>query len=329
MLYGKYQQTPCSTLWPDRDSSKGVEVFTFTGSMWFFLRRPTDRHRTELVYCVVGSLMTAFITIQTFADFVFLEFMWIDHRDFPGGPLAYLAANSSVWWQTLGTASGQATNILGDGLLLYRCFIIWGSDWRIVAFPFLLYLGSIAMGLVTVVQSALPGSDFFKGKTVNFDVPWTALSVALNIVVTCLITYRILRARRALRETLSPESLRVFTGVIAILIESALPFSVLGIVFTVTYGKNLDGGPAFSFIWGTLCALSPQLIIFRVATGQAWTRDLVSQTAGGTMVFAANLAAEKTSESQSAPDVGSDTEVSGSRSYLKLPMKGTPSVVAV
>ena len=56
--------------------------------------------------------------IVVFTNAVFMEFMWIEHRDFPGGPLAYLAKNSSIWWQTLGTAANQVTNFVGDGLLV-------------------------------------------------------------------------------------------------------------------------------------------------------------------------------------------------------------------
>ena len=110
--------------------------------------------------------------------------------------------------------------------------------------------------MVTLVQSALPGADFFRGKTVNFGVPWAALSVSLNIIVTCLITIKLLRARRQLKKSLPEHSLRMYTGVAAILVESALPFSVLGIVFAVTYGKNLDVGPAFLFVWATFCVCS-------------------------------------------------------------------------
>ena len=112
------------------------------------------------------------------------------------------------------------------------------------------------MGVVTLVQSAIPGANFFKGAPVNFGVPWASLSVSLNIVVTCLISYQLLSARHQLKKTLPAESLQMYTGITAILVESALPFSVMGIIFAVTYGKNMDVGPAFLFVWATLCVSS-------------------------------------------------------------------------
>ncbi|KAJ6602434.1 hypothetical protein DFH09DRAFT_899946 [Mycena vulgaris] len=246
-----------------------------------------EARRRQKTYVLFGAVLLALLTISVFTNSVFLQFMWIDHRDTPGGPLGFLAIFSSVWWQTFGTAATQVTNFLGDGLLMYRCYVIWNSRWTVLIFPFIIYLGSIAMAMVMLVQSALPGSNFFRGQTVNFGVPWAALSVSLNVTLTAMITYRILRARSAIKEHRDPDdSLLVYISIAAILIESSLPFSILGIIFTVTYGKNLDVGPAFLFTWATFAALSPQFIIFRVAAGRAWTRDVASNlSAQSDMIF--------------------------------------------
>ncbi|KAJ8495665.1 hypothetical protein ONZ45_g5661 [Pleurotus djamor] len=265
----------------------GLEVYMFAHTAYIAVSNRV-KHRVQMSYIVIGGLMLALVTIATFVNIVFLEFMWIDHRDVEGGPLGYLAANSSIWWQTLGTLSDQLTNFLGDGLMLYRVYIICDSGLLVLIFPVLLYLSSIAMALLTVVQSAVPGSNFFVGKTVNFGVPWVALSVTINVYCTVAIVWRLYLARKQMQEQigLAPEIMDTYTGVTAILVESSLPFSVLGIVFAVTFGKNLDAGPPFAFIWGTFCALSPQFILYRVALGTAWSRDIASQIQSQSLEFA-------------------------------------------
>ncbi|KAJ7119456.1 hypothetical protein C8R44DRAFT_624334 [Mycena epipterygia] len=257
-----------------------------------------NARRKQKAYVMFGGLLLALLTISVFTNSVFLEFMWIDHRDAPGGPLGFLASFSTVWWQTFGTAVTQVTNFLGDGLLMYRCYIIWNSRWTILIFPFIIYLGSIAMAMVTLFQSALPGSDFFCGQTVNFGVPWAALSVSLNVTITAMITFQILRARSAIKELReSADSLKVYISIAAILIESSLPFSILGIIFAITYGRNLDVGPAFLFTWATFAALSPQFIIFRIAAGRAWTRDVASNfSAHSEMIFKHTTAQDESVE---------------------------------
>jgi len=250
------------------------------------LSLPPSTRKGRDVYMYIGGLILALVTIVVLTDAIFLEFMWIDHRNGPGGPLGYLQANSSIWWQTLGTAANQVSNFIGDGLLMYRCFVIYNNNPLVIVFPVILYLGSISMAVMTLIQSAAPGSNFFQGKTVNFGVPWASLSVALNVTLTCLIILRILRARKNARKYFDDHD-TIYTSLASILVESSLPFSILGIAFAITYGKTLDEGPAFLFAWSAFSGLSPQFIIFRVATGRAWTRDIASQISrrDSTIVF--------------------------------------------
>lgn len=266
----------------------GVEVFIYAFSTHLILCLPPSTRKGRLFYVYLGAVILVLVTVVVFTDAVFLQLMWINHRNDPGGPLGFLAENSSVWWQTLGTGCNELTNLIGDGLLLYRCFVIYNNNFWVVLFPILLYLGSASMGIMLLVQSAVPDSNFFHGKTVSFGTPWAALSVTLNVLLTCLITYRILGARKNARRFLNHEgrSLDVYTSLASILVESSLPFSILGLAFAITYGKNLDEGPAFLFVWAVFSALSPQFIIFRVASGRAWTRDIASQvTRTSTLVF--------------------------------------------
>ncbi|KAJ7593434.1 hypothetical protein C8J56DRAFT_779396 [Mycena floridula] len=242
-----------------------------------FLSCPPTVRRPRRMYLIIGAMILALITVVVFTDGLFIQFMFIDNnRD----PLGYLAANSSVWWQTMGTGANQLANLLGEGLLIFRCYIIWNSDWRIIVFPLILYLASMSMAITMLIQSAKPGSNFFRGSTVNFGILWAVMSVALNIVVTGLIAVRIFRARNASRKFIEDrEGEKMYTNIAAIIIESALPFSLFGIVFAVTYGKDLAEGPAFLFVWAVFSGLSPQFIIFRVACGSTVVGSIVTGAA--------------------------------------------------
>ncbi|KAJ4482073.1 hypothetical protein J3R30DRAFT_3699393 [Lentinula aciculospora] len=126
---------------------------------------------------------------------------------------------------------------------------------------------------MSLVQSALPGASFFGGQDILYAVPWLSLSCSLNAIITILITARLLRARRQLRKLMPGDTASVYTGLIAILVESALPFTVLGIVFAVLLGKDLPEQLALSLTWGSYVGLAPQLIILRVTMGSAWCKE--------------------------------------------------------
>ena len=83
-----------------------------------------DRKRARLYYTLAGGVILALLTVEVFANVVLLEFMWIDHRDFEGGPLGYFAVGSTAWWEIFGTAADMVANFIGDGILvrLNYCF---------------------------------------------------------------------------------------------------------------------------------------------------------------------------------------------------------------
>jgi hypothetical protein len=73
----------------------------------------------------------------------------------------------------------------------------------------------------------------------------TFLTVSTNVVVTSLITFHLVRARRTLVTLLPSADVRVHTGVIAILIESAAPVTIFGIIAAILQriGVALPGRP--------------------------------------------------------------------------------------
>ena len=82
---------------------------------------------------------------------------------------------------------------------------------------------------------------------------WFILSVAVNVLVTSLICLKLIRAQRRLRRILNEETVQVYTSIIAILIESALPFTVLGIVAGIINALGYQTSSAFDEAWFAFC----------------------------------------------------------------------------
>ncbi|KAL0071713.1 hypothetical protein AAF712_000635 [Marasmius tenuissimus] len=141
------------------------------------------------------------------------------------------------------------------------------------------------MSLLLVYESAQPGANFFKGHVVDFGVPYTALTISMNIIVTLLICGRLVAVKNKIQHTLGPHHARMYTSVIAIMVESAAPFTILGIIYVITYARHSPTSIAFVQVWGDFCALSPQLIILRVAMGHAWSKDTSEQLTSTHMTF--------------------------------------------
>ena len=108
----------------------------------------------------------------------------------------------------------------------------------------------LAMSLMALTESALPNSSFFTAVTTDFTVPWLALTCGLNAIVTILISGRILYYAR-IASANGGGKRSSHTSVVAILVESALPFTVLGILCAIYFGKQQAPELAFAVVWGS------------------------------------------------------------------------------
>lgn len=109
-----------------------------------------------------------------------------------------------------------------------------------------------ALALLTLIKSALPNATLFSGRAETFGVPWVALAVTFNVIVTSLICGRILTAYFSMKRNGVNVSATERWGVIAILIESSLPFSVFGVIFAALDGAGNQTVLAFADVWGNI-----------------------------------------------------------------------------
>ncbi|KAJ7454835.1 hypothetical protein FB451DRAFT_1279543 [Mycena latifolia] len=258
----------------------GIQISMFFQSVYYLNIGPGSR-RSKMFYIGYSTVLIVLITFALACNQFFGEAMWIEHRDVDGGPVVFFGTNIADWYNTLGTAADVTANVLGDGLMLYRCYMFWGHIPLAMVFPSLLYLGSVAMGITMTIQSGLPGGDIFHGITVNFGIPWVVLTIVFNILVTAMIAVRLLSMHSQANKVLGTEVTKRYTGLLAILVESALPFTLLGIGYLATYIKQVPESLAFAGVWGAFVSLSPQAIIMRAAMGAAWTRETVSRVSSG------------------------------------------------
>ncbi|KAJ3910394.1 hypothetical protein F5879DRAFT_378873 [Lentinula edodes] len=257
------------------------------------LLNSSRRGRDANFYVIYGTILLILWTIALACNALFGQYAWIDHRDVDG-PAAYIEENISAAYNTLGTTAGVIMNFLSDGLLIYRCYILW-SSWKVIIFPIFLYFGGLSMSILLIYESAQPGANFFVGHAVDFGVPYISLTISLNIIVTGLICGRLLYLRNEVNKILGPTHAKMYTSIIAILVESAALFTILGIVYVVVYARKSQTSIALVQVWGDFCAISPQLIILRIAMGHGWTKDTVGKLTTPTVTFSTHFDTEKDS----------------------------------
>lgn len=233
-----------------------------------------NRQRTRADRFLIGfsTVLLALNTIYWTTQAYFGEQMWIVHADYPGGMDAYLAANVAVWYQTWGTAAVTISNLMADALMMYRVYVIWNNA-SVVVLPALIWLGSLGSGIGLLIESGRPNGNYYAGTATKFGTAWNVLVFSFNVITTSLICGRILYIGR--RVSVTSEGTQAYTGAIAIIVESALPFTLGSMAYVIAYGIGSDLAIAFS-CYAMFTAISPQLIALRVLERRAWRKESTS-----------------------------------------------------
>ncbi|KAI3602645.1 hypothetical protein WG66_009216 [Moniliophthora roreri] len=248
-----------------------LELYIAFTTIYLLIIDRSRRTRKQKIFYVSYIISIVLVQALAVASNTALGYlMWLEHRDFPGGPMAYYTGITTSWNNFTGISSIELTNFLGNLLSLYRCYVIWGRNIPVMILPVLMFLTASVMAIITLVQSA--GTSIYSSQSVNYVVLWISITSSLNVLLTALISLRLLSARRRLLK-LNITAPTHYIGVVAILVESSLPFPVLGILYAVLSAKNIGVYVIFAVFWGMYAGIAPLLIIYRVVKGTAWTND--------------------------------------------------------
>ncbi|TCD67459.1 hypothetical protein EIP91_012376 [Steccherinum ochraceum] len=244
-----------------------------TRALW--LRKP----KTPSTWFLLGYIfvLNAINTIWTGTSAYGLQLTFIDNRNYPGGPLAFLGIEFSIWQNILSLASLISGNVLADILLLWRCYVIWAATmgkraFLVMVIPTLLLLASIATSCLFAYETVSP-SGFFSKITANFALPYFALSLSLNILLTIMIVFKMSIQKLKGRAIFGEQYGRHYTSISTMFIESAALYCLFSILLLITYAMNHPINQIWLGISPSIQMLSSYLIIYRVVQGRAWTTD--------------------------------------------------------
>ncbi|KAJ6511766.1 hypothetical protein DFH09DRAFT_999341, partial [Mycena vulgaris] len=253
----------------------GILLLLFISTVYFLATRRTlaghnqsiKHHFTSLVFLGVTGLFMVItahwivVIYQAFFAFIHLASPKAEDTFY-----ADLSQQSEIIKATLVFSSV----LLGDSLIIYRLWIIWGRNRFVVIFPMVTLIGTFVTSIGNVYEFTqweprLRGALFYKESK-----PWTAtgfiLSLLTTVYSTALIAFRISKVNNV--KTVSQSRLMSF---LAILVESAA-LQMLWLAFTViTQFATSDAEFIASDTFPVIIGISNLLIHARVGLG--WSHD--------------------------------------------------------
>ncbi|KAJ6498219.1 hypothetical protein DFH09DRAFT_1376199 [Mycena vulgaris] len=137
---------------------------------------------TTLMFLV--SSVTAVLSLQGVID-AFVNYTG------PGGALEYYETVNAGWTHWIVAVEDTIQVITGDALLIYRCYVIYGRNWRVVVLPGISWLAMTALSIAsTYYEAAIPSAKRLNNHAI---VPLLSATLFLTFTTSVITTYLIVR----------------------------------------------------------------------------------------------------------------------------------------
>ncbi|KAI9061068.1 hypothetical protein FKP32DRAFT_1613257 [Trametes sanguinea] len=173
----------------------GFSIFMFGVTMYILkvnARRLDSGVNRKMVAMSCLLLHMIIDIVRTCRGFVF------ERDTYPGGPVAFFEQPSESTFVAKNAVYTVQT-VLGDGILIYRCYIVWQS-WLIIAFPLVLPDVELAVVGILCVHSAavVPqgAGTVFLTDVGRWITAFYSSTLATNFIVTILLGYKIWMTNR-------------------------------------------------------------------------------------------------------------------------------------
>lgn len=248
------------------------------------LLNPADYSRRGIKWGLVAIVMAIFscVTICTAINLDFLSKTFIDDRDFSAanaaapGPLGYQFYVNSFAINVFSNFLFYLNNWLADGLLLFRCYVIYSMNPWVTVLPCLMYLASIALGItITYYESLNLDPDAWNTIFSKFGVTYYAISFSLTALLTLLIITRLILHKRLMRKVMGPQatSITIYKTIATMLVESYALYAINFALFLGPLGAKSLIGSIFLPLLPDTQAIAPFLITLRIAKQTAMTTN--------------------------------------------------------
>jgi len=252
----------------------GIYFVVFSTVVYLFWHKPGLTKRPMIF--VFMTLVFQFLTVS--ADWInaiygtYLPFVRL------GGGL-----EAERFYETTGNSSrkihillSEVTNTVTDCLVIYRLYVVWNHNVRIVAFALALLVGQIISGIGGVYRVFIPSQ--FKANYHSSSIGWITANLATSLLIsaysTGMMSWKILRLSRMVQESSIPlKGRRRLTSILGIMIESAALQTAMNAALLVAL-QFVDALATYFILKGiqaVVLSLSTVLIYARIGLG--WTKE--------------------------------------------------------
>ncbi|KAG1744620.1 uncharacterized protein EDB91DRAFT_195030 [Suillus paluster] len=242
----------------------GFSVLMFMGTIWVltYKRRMRDVNRLS---AAVSILLLLLSTAHVVVDIIRLDYGLVKYRDtFPAGPSAFFADVAEQTYM-IKNAIYILHTLLGDGVVIYRCYIVWQSI-RIIILPSMLWCCGALTGFSAVYSVSQATSDAGNIFTKATGQSFFALTLSTNLISSGLLAYRIWTVERNV-STLRTSN-RTLTPILRVLVDAAILYSVVLFPTLICFVRSNNGQYVMLDMLVPIISIAFYMVLIRVAISQ-------------------------------------------------------------
>ncbi|KAG2110696.1 hypothetical protein DEU56DRAFT_749797 [Suillus clintonianus] len=258
----------------------GFSALMFIGTIWMF----TYKHRMRDVNRPIAAVATLLLVLSTahiIVGIIHLEDGLVKYRDtFPGGPAAFFAYAPQPTFVAKNAIYILQT-LVGDGVVIYRCYVVWQSVW-IIVIPCIMWCGVAACSVCMVYSfsqaSISDVENFFTSKLGHWVAAFLTSTLATNVLSTGLLAYRIWMVERRV------SAIRVTKGnmpILRVFIDAAIMYSAALCSSLICFALANDGLYVIGDVINPIISIAFYMVFIRVATSRN-DKNYISTVGGGT-----------------------------------------------
>ncbi|PBK96154.1 hypothetical protein ARMGADRAFT_1077667 [Armillaria gallica] len=157
--------------------------------------------------------------------------------------------------------TGGISTLLVDTVTIWRCWILWDRQWRVILTPILCTVVGTVMKTMQILSDLHNFTDDIRKSArfaaeINWSLIYILMTLATTVVCIILITYRIVRLAHRISS---------FRSIITTLIETSATYSLVLVVYLALVAKNLEAAYYADLFAAYVRAIAPTLLVLRVA----------------------------------------------------------------
>jgi len=169
-------------------------------------------------------------------------------------------------------------NTITEGLLIYRCHVIWGTHRNkkvVLVLPLFLLLCTTVLGYITITRNDIFPPEYHMDTRI-----FAAFAIINNLLVTGLTVGRIWQTRRHLQTVGQTKSIQRYNTAMAMLLESSALYFICMCILVVALsvkpsasnGESVVAYVSYGF-GGQLVNIIPALLVVQVSFGRKIETD--------------------------------------------------------